>query len=125
MSVSISRVVVGRKDNDKAKMVLSSIIHSMSELECYAVGRLVATSVSDPSIVVLAPSIEPDFECLMEVQVPFSEDVRSYRFPPLDKVITVSGKEITEHRNLPSEKLLTAMDDYVTTMSLEKKPKGG
>lgn len=69
-------------------------------------------------MVLLAPSIEPDYECLLEVQLPFTEDVRAYRFPPLDKVITVSGKVITEHRNLPNEDLLNAMSKYVDSMEL-------
>jgi len=55
---------------------------------------------------------------LIEVQMPFAEDVRSYRFPPLDQVITVSGKIITEHRNLPKDDLLTAMNNYVDQMDL-------
>jgi ATP-dependent DNA helicase 2 subunit 2 len=71
-----------------------------------------------PVMVLLAPSIEPDYECLLEVQLPFAEDVRTYRFPPLDKVITVSGKVVTEHRNLPNKDLLDAMSEYVDSMEL-------
>ena len=67
-------------------------------------------------LVLLAPSVEADYECLIEVQLPFAEDVRSYRFPPLDKIITVSGKVVTEHRNLPSTALKNAMSDYVDSM---------
>lgn len=69
-------------------------------------------------MVLLAPSIEPDYECLLEVQIPFAEDIRTYRFPPLDKVITVSGKVVTEHRNLPNDNLANAMSKYVDSMEL-------
>jgi ATP-dependent DNA helicase 2 subunit 2 len=33
-------------------------------------------------------------------------------------VITVSGKVVTEHRNLPNKDLLDAMSEYVDSMEL-------
>lgn len=78
-----------------------------------------------PLMVALAPSIEPEYECLFEVQLPFAEDVRAYRFPPLDKVITVSGKELKEHRNIPSDDLLDAMSKYVDNMELVNTDENG
>ncbi|KAL9640582.1 MAG: hypothetical protein Q9164_000189 [Protoblastenia rupestris] len=104
--------------NTKAIMALSSLIHALFELESYAVARLVTKTDKEPVITLLAPSIEIDYECLLDVQLPFTEDVRSYKFPPLDRVTTVSGKKITEHRNLPSDPLMKAMGDYVDRMDL-------
>ena len=104
--------------HEEAAMALSSLIHALYELEACAIARLVTKNDKDPLIVLLVPSIEPDYECLVELQLPFAEDVRSYKFPPLDKVITVSGKEIRVHRNLPNEKLQSAMDDFVDAMDL-------
>lgn len=118
MEMSVSCVVIAQKTNTKAIMALSSLIHALFELESYAVARLVVKADKDPVIVLLAPSIEVDYECLLDIQLPFTEDVRSYRFPPLDKVITVSGREIKEHRNLPSNALTTAMSDYIDRMDL-------
>ncbi|KAK4692180.1 ATP-dependent DNA helicase 2 subunit 2, partial [Lecanoromycetidae sp. Uapishka_2] len=120
MSMSVSCVVIAQKTNSKAIMALSSLIHSLFELESYAVARLVTKDDKEPVITLLAPSIEVDYECLLDVQLPFTEDVRSYRFPPLDKVITVSGKEVKEHRNLPNDALSAAMSDYVDRMDLSK-----
>lgn len=114
----MSCIVIAQKTNSKAIMALSSLIHALVELESYAVARLVTRADKDPLIVLLAPSIEVDYECLFDIQLPFTEDVRSYRFPPLDKVITVSGKVIKEHRNLPSDALIAAMSDYVDRMDL-------
>lgn len=114
----MSCVVIAQKTNSKAIMALSSLIHALRELESYAVARLVVKADKDPVIVLLAPSIEVDYECLLDIQLPFTEDVRSYRFPPLDKVVTVSGKIIKEHRNLPSDALSAAMSDYVDRMDL-------
>jgi len=52
------------------------------------------------------------------VPLPFAEDVRSYQFPPLDKVLTVTGSIIKEHRLLPSDDLKQAMSDFVDAMDL-------
>lgn len=116
--MSVSSVLIGQKTNTKAIMALSSLIHALFELESYVVARLVPKADRSPVLVLLAPSIEVDYECLVEVQLPFAEDVRSYKFPPLNRVNTVSGKVITEHRNLPTDALSSAMSDYVDQMDL-------
>ncbi|KAL8772949.1 MAG: hypothetical protein Q9209_001969 [Squamulea sp. 1 TL-2023] len=118
MSMTVSCILIGQKTNSKAIMALSSLIHALFELESYAVARLVPKDDKPPVIVLLAPSIEVDYECLLDVQIPFAEDVRSYKFPPLDRVVTVSGKVIKEHRNLPNEALNSAMSKYVDQMDL-------
>ncbi|KAF3393016.1 ATP-dependent DNA helicase II subunit 2 [Talaromyces pinophilus] len=125
MNMSTSNVIIAQKTNDKAALALSSLIHALFELDCYAIARLVVKDGKNPLIVLLAPSIEPDYECLLEVQLPFFEDVRSYKFPPLDKVITISGKEVKEHRNLPSDDLVIAMSKYVDSMELIDKDEEG
>ena len=116
--MSVSCVIIAQKTNSKAILAFSSLIHALFELQSYAVARLVPKTDKEPTITLLAPSIEVDYECLLDVQLPFAEDVRPYRFPPLDKVITVSGKIIKEHRNLPSDELSAAMSDYVDRMDL-------
>ncbi|KAI5283491.1 ATP-dependent DNA helicase II subunit 2, partial [Ascosphaera aggregata] len=118
MSMSNSQMVVGSKLSEADTLALSSIIHALNDLQCFAVGRLVPKDGKPPALVVLAPYIEENFECLTEVQVPFAEDIRTYRFPPLDKIVTVSGKEVYEHRNLPSKDLLASMERFVDKMEL-------
>ena len=118
MAMSVSCVIIAQKTNSKAILALSSLIHALFELESYAVARLVPKVDKEPIITLLAPSIVVDYECLLDVQLPFAEDVRSYKFPPLDKVVTVSGKIIKEHRNLPNDALCEAMNDYVDRMDL-------
>lgn len=110
---------VAQKFNDSAALKLSSFIHSLQELESYAVARIVTKDGKEPALILLAPHIEPEFECLYDVPLPFAEDVRKYQFPPLDKVITVTGNIIQEdHRLLPSKDLSEAMDDYVDAMDI-------
>lgn len=118
MLLDNSNMIVAQKGNDKATYALSSLVHALFELGSVAVGRLVKKDMSEPILTILSPLIEEDTECLIENILPFAEDVRFYRFPPLDKVLTVSGKELTQHRNLPSDKLLQSMSDFVDGMSL-------
>lgn len=118
MLIDNASMLVAQKGNDKAALALSSFVHALYELESLAVARLVKKDMTEPAITLLSPLVEPDFECLIENILPFAEDIRTYRFPPLDKVLTVSGKTLKEHRNLPKQDLLDAMSDFVDSMSL-------
>ena len=120
MNLSRTSVIVAQRTNDLAGMALSSLIHTLYELESCAVARLVVKDDKNPVLVLLTPSIEPDFECLLDVELPFAEDVRSYKFPPLNRIVTMSGKVITEHRNLPSKDLQDAMGKFVNKMDLSE-----
>jgi ATP-dependent DNA helicase 2 subunit 2 len=74
--------------------------------------------MAEPLLKILSPEVKPDYECLIENELPFAEDVRSYRFPSLDKIVTISGKILTQHRNLPSNELQRAMNTFVDKMDL-------
>lgn len=113
-------ITQARRFDTKSEIAMSSLIWALSELESFAVARIVTKDGKDPLLVLLAPCIEPDLECLYDVPLPFAEDVRSYQFPPLDRVVTVSGQTLTKHRLLPTDKLNDAMSDYVDAMDLSK-----
>lgn len=113
-----SCITIAQTVNDKARLALSSLIHAIYELESYAVARLVQKDGKDPQILLLAPIIESDIEGLIDVPLPFAEDFRKYRFPPLDRVITASGATLDKHRYLPSTDLDTAMSDYIDSTYL-------
>jgi len=118
MLLDTTNLITAQKGNDKAALALSSFIHALFELGSVAVARLVKKDNTEPMLTILSPSVSSDYECLIENALPFAEDIRLYRFPPLDKVLTVSGKNMTEHRNLPPSDLLSAMSDFVDSMSL-------
>jgi len=116
-----SCITVARKFSEKDELALSALIHTLYETESFAVARFVQKDGKAPLLLLLTPSIEPDFECLYDVPLPFAEDVRSYQFPPLDKVLTLTGSEITtKHRLLPSDELNQAMSDYVDAMDMSE-----
>lgn len=118
MDMSRTNVIIAQRTNDKAILALSSFINALYELGSLAIARFVAKDNKPPVLLLLAPSIEPDLECLYDVELPYHEDFRSYRFPPLDRINTMSGKVLKQHRNLPSDDLLSAMSDYVDAMDL-------
>lgn len=113
-------LIVSQKHNEEAELAFSALIHALHELESYAVARYVQKDGAQPQIFLLKPNpaIEDEFECLYDVPLPFAEDVRSYQFPPLDKVLTVTGGVLKQHRLLPSDDLKQAMSDFVDAMDL-------
>ncbi|KAJ4292328.1 ATP-dependent DNA helicase yku80 [Collariella sp. IMI 366227] len=113
-------IIVAQKQNEEAELGLSALIHALHELESYAVARYVQKDDAQPQLFLLKPNpaIDDEFECLYDVPLPFAEDVRSYQFPPLDKVLTATGNAIKEHRLLPSEDLQQAMSDFVDAMDI-------
>lgn len=111
-------VTHAKRFDEKSELALSSLIWALVEVESYAIARIVAKDGKDPLLVLMAPHIEPNFECLYDVPLPFAEDIRSYQFPPLDRVITVSGQTLSKHRFLPSDELNDAMSEYVDAMDL-------
>ncbi|KFA62665.1 hypothetical protein S40285_07845 [Stachybotrys chlorohalonatus IBT 40285] len=111
-------ITQARKLDTSSELALSSLVWALAELESYAVARIVTKDGKDPLLVLLIPHMEPGLECLYDIPLPFAEDVRSYQFPPLDRVVTVSGQTVTKHRLLPSDELTEAMSDYVDAMDL-------
>ena len=116
--MSRTNFIVPQKANQPAQLGLSSFIHALYEADCYAVARIVTKELKPPLLILLVPRIELDWEALVDVELPFEEDMRRYKFPPLDRKLTVSGKTITEHKDLPTKDLLDAMSDYVDAMDL-------
>ncbi|KAL2263225.1 hypothetical protein VTK26DRAFT_7719 [Humicola hyalothermophila] len=113
-------IIVAQKHNEESELALSALIHALHELESYAVARYVQKDGAQVQILLLKPNpaIEDEFECLYDVPLPFAEDVRSYQFPPLDRVLTVTGNVLKEHRLLPSDDLKEAMSGFVDAMDL-------
>ncbi|KAH8708513.1 SPOC like C-terminal domain-containing protein [Phaeosphaeriaceae sp. PMI808] len=118
LPLSRSNYIVSQKGNQAAQLGLSSFIHALYESDCYAVARLVTKDLKPPVLVLLVPRIELEWEALVDVELPFEEDMRRYKFPPLDRKLTVSGKVIYEHKDLPTDDLTGAMSAYVDALDL-------
>lgn len=111
-------ITVAKAYDDGSKLALSALIHALHELDHCAVARFVSKEGKDPVVLLLKPYIDIDLECLFDFPLPFAEDTRLYRFPTLDKVVTVTGKTLTKHRLLPDDKLKEAMGEFVDAMDL-------
>ncbi|KAF2125847.1 SPOC domain-like protein [Dothidotthia symphoricarpi CBS 119687] len=118
LPMSRTNYIVPQRANQQSQLALSSFVHALFEADIYAVARMVTKENKPPIIVLLVPQTELGRECLVDVELPFEEDMRRYKFPPLDRKITVSGKIITEHRDLPNADLTEAMSAYVDAMDL-------
>lgn len=115
-------VIVAQKFNEKAELALSSLVNALYELQSYAVARYVNKDNNKPLLHLLIPDpkLESEADCLFDLPLPFAEDIRSYQFPPLDKVITVEGTVLKTHRLVPSPDLTRAMSDLINSMDLSK-----
>lgn len=111
-------MTIAPPNSTRDKLALSSLVHGLAELGSVAIARFVQADGKNPVLLLLAPFIEPEIEGLIDVELPFQEDLRSYRFPPLDHVLTITGTVLSKHRHLPTEDLSKAMDAYVDRMSL-------
>ncbi|KAI5816728.1 putative Ku family DNA helicase [Pyronema omphalodes] len=119
-SLSTTSILLPQKGNEKATVALSSLINALYELDMLAICRFVKRKSDPPFMTLLYPEITPEHECLLEILLPFSEDVRPFQFPPLGTVKTISGKQLTTHRNIPTKELEAAMSDWVDSMDLTK-----
>lgn len=119
LAMGESCITVAQPVNDRSQLAISSLVHALLELESYAIARIVLKNGAEPGIVLLAPYVEPGvLEALVDVPLPFSEDLHIYQFPPFEKVITGSGAEFQEYGNLASSDLNSAMSDYVDAMDI-------
>lgn len=120
LPMSRTNFIVPQKTNAQAQLALSSFIHALYEAECYAVARIVVKQDKAPLLIVMVPHLTPTCEALVEAELPFEEDLRRYKFPSLEKKLTISGKTITEHKDLPNAQLTQAMSDYVDALDLSE-----
>ena len=68
MGLSESSLIIGQKMNDRAQIALSSLIHALYENDVYALARLVTKDDKPPVMIMMAPLIETDIECLVDMQ---------------------------------------------------------
>ena len=119
-ALSETSITIASKINKRAQIALSSLIHALYELDLYALARFVPRNGRPPIMLLLAPYISLQMEGLLDVQIPFAEDIRHYNFAPLDKVVTITGKVLNKHPRLPTEEMKQAMSDYVDAMDMDK-----
>lgn len=118
MNMGESCIIMPRRFREADELAFSALVHAMVDTGTCAVARFVPKDMKDPQMLLLLPTVTKTLVCLYDVPLPFAEDVRTYPFPPLDKVITATGAVLTKHRLLPGDDLNQAMSNYVDAMDI-------
>uniref|UniRef100_A0A3P8VMX9 X-ray repair cross-complementing protein 5 n=1 Tax=Cynoglossus semilaevis TaxID=244447 RepID=A0A3P8VMX9_CYNSE len=107
--------IFAAKDDEHAGIALSALIRALDELKMVAVVRYAYNRSSNPQVGAAFPFIKKNYECLMYVQLPFTEDLRQFTFPSLE-----NNKKVT-----PSETQLSAVDSLIDSMMLVEEDENG
>lgn len=118
-----SNFVFASDDNVRAQGLLSSLIRSMVLQGKYAIVRQIRRNGSDPRIGILAPQpYDKDngynYEALFYCDAPFRQDYTRNNMQPLNRVVSISGEESTEHTSLPTKEMLKAVDQLIDAQDL-------
>ncbi|XP_028993054.1 X-ray repair cross-complementing protein 5 [Betta splendens] len=100
--------------DEHAGVALSALIRALDELQMVAIVRYAYDRRSNPQVGAAFPCIKQHYECLMYVQLPFTEDLRHFTFPSLD------NKKFTS-----SDAQLSAVDSLIDSMMLVEKDENG
>ena len=105
-----------------SKMALSSLVEAMVREEMVAVVRRVYSKSSAPRLAALIPEDSTSAEgdenrSLVYIELPFSEDLRTYQFSPLWSSCTDSN--VPSGKADPSDAQLTSVDKLIDSMMLK------
>uniref|UniRef100_A0A8D3AE25 X-ray repair cross-complementing protein 5 n=1 Tax=Scophthalmus maximus TaxID=52904 RepID=A0A8D3AE25_SCOMX len=114
MGNQVIKIFAARGD-EHAGVALSAVIRALDECKMVAIVRYAYDRRSNPQIGAAFPCIKRDYECLMYVQLPFTEDLRQFTFPSLE-----NNKKFT-----PSETQLSAVDSLIDSMMLVEEDENG
>uniref|UniRef100_A0A7N6B1M5 X-ray repair cross-complementing protein 5 n=1 Tax=Anabas testudineus TaxID=64144 RepID=A0A7N6B1M5_ANATE len=101
-------------DDEHAGVALSALIRALDELKMVAIVRYAYDRRSNPQVGAAFPCIKQQYECLMYIQLPFTEDLRQFTFPSLDT------KKFT-----PSDAQFSAVDSLIDSMMLMEEDENG
>uniref|UniRef100_A0A3B4B6W2 X-ray repair cross-complementing protein 5 n=1 Tax=Periophthalmus magnuspinnatus TaxID=409849 RepID=A0A3B4B6W2_9GOBI len=102
------------KDDEHAGIALSALIRALDQLNMAAIVRYAYNKSSNPQVGAAFPCIKQGYECLLYIQLPFTEDLRQFTFPSLE------NKKFT-----PSETQLSAVDSLIDSMMLVEEDENG
>ena len=104
--------------NNMSQLAFSSIVKSLASNDLAAVVRFVRKDNERPLLGVCFPVSTSSIDYLQFVRVPFADQMRHFSFPSLDRVVTVSGHTLRDHKLLPNDKMCGLMDEFVASMDL-------
>ncbi|CAG8571194.1 4356_t:CDS:10 [Cetraspora pellucida] len=101
--MSAVAAVVPQTNNLTMAQRLSALIHALYEKDSFAIVRYVKKNNDPPKLGIL---------------IPYIQDCHHFAFPSFDRVISKSGKELTNHNYLPNDEMLEKMDHFIDGMDL-------
>ena len=109
-------------DSNYSKLALSSLVEAMVREEMVAIVRRVYQKNSGPKLAALIPedsinAEQEEIRSLVYIELPYSEDLRNYQFPPLWN--SVNNVQTQSIKNEPTQDQLTAVDSLIDNMMLE------
>ncbi|CAL1541131.1 unnamed protein product [Lymnaea stagnalis] len=108
--------ITAEKGDEAAAIALSAFIHALYETDTVAIARRVYAANSAPRIGCLFPHIKTKYECLFWVELPFSEDIRTFTFGSLP----IKEDAVINKKYKPSDDQLRAVDDLISSMDLSQ-----
>lgn len=124
MSMSNTDYVTSARGDARASLALSSLVHAVYLENSAIIVRFIQKENKEVKMCVLTPVIEENFEGFVLSRLPFAQDQRHYRFPPLGEVRirskeTGGFKTVKEHPvMIPTDDMQEAMDQFVDHMDL-------
>ncbi|KAI5481662.1 ATP-dependent DNA helicase 2 subunit 2 [Pseudohyphozyma bogoriensis] len=116
-----------------SQTAFSALLHAMNETKTAAIVRYVGKGMNlkgifrypDPKIGILFPVIDSPLEYAHWIQMPLAEDIRDFQFASLIHLFNRKGVAVKEHKNIPTDEMQSAMDDFVDSMDLTTADDGG
>ncbi|XP_069675065.1 X-ray repair cross-complementing protein 5 isoform X2 [Periplaneta americana] len=99
--------IVPQRDDECAAVALSSLIQAMQDLGQVAIARKVYRANTGPVLGALFPRITNHYQCLVFIELPYSEDMREFIFPP-----------VATEKSKPAKEQLDAIDALIDNMDL-------
>ncbi|KDR13452.1 X-ray repair cross-complementing protein 5 [Zootermopsis nevadensis] len=100
--------ITAQRGDSSAEVALSSLIHALDEEKLVAIARKVYRINTKPVLGALFPRIASEYECLVFIELPYSEDMREFVFPP-----------IVSDTNKPTKEQLDSVDALIDIMDLQ------
>lgn len=99
--------IVAQKGDNSAEVALSSLIHALNDEGLVAIARKVYRVNTAPVLGALFPRVSSKYECLVFIELPYSEDMREFVFPPIISDV-----------NKPTKEQLDSVDALIDNMDL-------
>ncbi|PNF22251.1 X-ray repair cross-complementing protein 5 [Cryptotermes secundus] len=99
--------IMAQKGDSSAEVALSSLIHALNDEGLVAIARKVYRVNTAAVLGALFPRVSSKYECLVFIELPYSEDMREFVFPPVISDI-----------NKPTKEQLDSVDALIDNMDL-------